>query len=106
MAAVAEEAGVSRKTVYRFFAGRDELARQAIFSSTQGLADSIERNLAKLADPADIVVEALVLGLDELRSNPVPPQRACRLTCSDLRQGRQVAPRSLHDQHLTTEKKP
>ena len=71
IAAVAAEAGVSRQTVYRYFAGRDELAKQTIFSTAEALSEQIASHVAQLTDPADIVVEALVLGLAEVRSDPV-----------------------------------
>ncbi len=71
VAAVATEAGVSRQTVYRYFAGRDELAKQAIFAAADRLGEQIASHVARLTDPADIVVEAMVLGLAEVRSDPV-----------------------------------
>ncbi len=71
IAAVAAEAGVSRQTVYRYFAGRDELAKLTIFSTAEALSEQIASHVAQLSDPADIIVEALVLGLAEVRSDPV-----------------------------------
>jgi len=71
VAAVATEAGVSRQTVYRYFAGRDDLAKQAIFATADRLGEQLARHVAPLTDPADIVVEAMVLGLKEVRSDPV-----------------------------------
>ncbi len=71
IAAVAAEAGVSRQTVYRYFVGRDELAKTAIFAAAGELRGKIVSHVASLRDPADIIVEALVLGLAEIRSGPV-----------------------------------
>ncbi len=71
VAAVAAEAAVSRQTVYRYFAGRDELAKRAIFAAAEALRAKIVGHVDALTDPADIIVEALVLGLREIRSDPV-----------------------------------
>ena len=71
IAAVAAEAGVSRQTIYRYFTGRDELAGRALGAAAEGLRARIDRSLAALADPADMIVEALVLGFAETRSDPV-----------------------------------
>lgn len=71
IAAIAAEAGVSRQTVYRYFSGRDELAKRAIFATAGALLEKITRHVALLTDPADVVVESLVLGLAEVRSNRV-----------------------------------
>ena len=69
--AVAAEAGVSRQTVYLYFAGRDELALRAIFAASDALRRRIDSQLAPLTEPDDIIVEAMVMGLGEMRSNPV-----------------------------------
>jgi len=71
IAAVASEAGVSRQTVYRYFGSRDEVVLRAIRAAAEGVRAKIERQIDALSDPADMVVEALVLGLAELRGDPV-----------------------------------
>ena len=71
IAAIAAEAGVSRQTVYRYFSGRDELAKRAIFATAEALQQKISNQVALLADPADVIVEGLVLGLAEIRSHGV-----------------------------------
>jgi AcrR family transcriptional regulator len=71
ISAIAAEAGVSRQTVYRYFPGRDELAKRAIFATAESLRGKIASHVALLSDPADAIVEALVLGLAEIRSNGV-----------------------------------
>jgi len=71
VAAIAAEAGVSRQTVYRYFAGRDELASGAILAAAEKVRAAIRSRIRALADPADMVVEALVLGLGAVRGDPV-----------------------------------
>jgi AcrR family transcriptional regulator len=71
IAAIAAEAGVSRQTVYRYFSGRDELAKRAMFATAAALQEKIVNQVALLADPADAIVEALVLALAEIRSHGV-----------------------------------
>ena len=71
VAAIAVEAGVSRQTVYRYFTGRDDLAKHTIFAAADRLGEQITSQVALLTDPADIVVEAMILGLAEVRSHPV-----------------------------------
>lgn len=71
VAAVAAEAGVSRQTVYRYFASRDELTGRALRAAAEGLRAKLDRSIAELAEPADMIVETLVLGLAEVRSDPV-----------------------------------
>lgn len=71
VAAIASEAGVSRQTVYRYFAGREELALKAIRAAAEGFRAKLASRIHALADPADMVVETLVLGLTEVRSDPV-----------------------------------
>lgn len=71
VAAVASEAGVSRQTVYRYFKGRDEIVLRTVRTTVDGLRAKIEREIRALADPADMIVEALVVAMGELRSDPV-----------------------------------
>ncbi len=69
--AIAGEAGVSRQTVYRYFSGRDELAKRAIFATAEALQEKIANQVALLSDPADVIVEGVVLGLAGVRSDGV-----------------------------------
>jgi AcrR family transcriptional regulator len=71
VSAIAAEAGVSRQTVYRYFPGRDDLAIRAVFATAVSLQEKIASQVALLSDPADVIVEALVLGLAGIRSDGV-----------------------------------
>lgn len=71
MAAVAAEAGVSRQTVYRYFASREALTLGTLRATAEAVRAKIEARIAGLRDPADMVVEAVVLGVDEIRADAV-----------------------------------
>jgi AcrR family transcriptional regulator len=71
VAAIAAEAGVSRQTVYRYFKGRDQVVLRAIRVSAEETRAKITDRIRPLTDPADMIVEGLVLGLAELRTHPV-----------------------------------
>ena len=71
VAAIATEAGVSRQTVYRYFRSRGELTGGAIAAAADELRAMISTQLRVLSDPADMIVEALVLGLNETLRHPV-----------------------------------
>lgn len=71
VAAVAAEAGVSRQTVYRYFKGRHELVGKALRAAGEGLRAKLDRSIAALREPADMIVETMVLSLAEIHSDPV-----------------------------------
>lgn len=71
VAAIAAEAGVSRQTIYRYFKGRDELALRTMRAAAEGLRAKIDHSIGALVDPTDMIVEALVLGVGEVGSDPV-----------------------------------
>lgn len=71
VASVAAEAGVSRPTVYRYFGDRDALVRDALADATARLRDTIHVAMASSTDAAAMIVEAVVVGLAEIPSEPV-----------------------------------
>ena len=71
MAALAEEAGVSRPTVYRYFPDRGAAIEATLFHAGRGLAASLAEQLRRHATPAQKAVEAMVFVLDEIPRDPV-----------------------------------
>jgi AcrR family transcriptional regulator len=71
MAAVATEAGVSRPTVYRYFADRRALLEATLFFAGRELADGIGERIRRLVTPAEKAVEAMRFVLQEVPRNPV-----------------------------------
>lgn len=71
MASVAGEAGVSRPTVYRYFADRRTLLEATLFYAGRSLADALGERLRGHASPADKAVEAMLFVHGEIPRDPV-----------------------------------
>jgi AcrR family transcriptional regulator len=71
IAAVAAEAGVSRPTVYRYFADRQALVEATLFYAGHRLASGIAEHLRRFATPARQAVEAVLYVLEEIPRDPV-----------------------------------
>jgi AcrR family transcriptional regulator len=71
MAAVAEEAGVSRPTVYRYFEDRRALLEATLFYAGRRLADAIGGELRRHATPAEKAVEAVLFVYTGIPRDPV-----------------------------------
>jgi AcrR family transcriptional regulator len=71
IAAVAERAGVSRPTVYRYFATRDELLDATLAAAGQEVAAGNDTLLGKFDDPRHMVVESALHVPELLRNHPV-----------------------------------
>jgi AcrR family transcriptional regulator len=71
MAAVAEEAGVSRPTVYRYFEDRRALLEATLFHAGRALADGLGERIRPCATPAEKAVEAMLFVLGEIPRDPV-----------------------------------
>lgn len=71
MAAVAQEAGVSRQTVYAHFGGREELLREAIARITGQVVDRVHDQVAGTSDSSERIVEFIVAIRSEFRRHSV-----------------------------------
>jgi TetR/AcrR family transcriptional regulator len=71
MQQVAESAGVARSTVYRYFPGRDDLLVATIKGEMEQLNVRIRKKLAAFPDPADQVVEGLIVAIKEIPKRPL-----------------------------------
>jgi TetR/AcrR family transcriptional regulator len=71
MQEVAECAGMARSTVYRYFPGRDDLLVATIKHEMEQLNARIRKKLAKYPNPADQVVEGMVLAIKEVPRRPL-----------------------------------
>ena len=63
---VANELGVTRQTVYRYFASTDDLLAAVASAAADGYLDRLARHLAQVTDPVEAVVEALTFTIDHL----------------------------------------
>jgi TetR/AcrR family transcriptional repressor of uid operon len=68
---VARRVGINRITIYRRFAGKDELLREVIFREARRLFDELERAIGDIESPEDQLVEGFAVGLELIRSHPV-----------------------------------
>jgi TetR/AcrR family transcriptional regulator len=68
---VAASAGVARSTLYRYFPGRDDLLVATIKGEMMALNERIRKRLAKYPDPADQVVEGLIVAIKEIPRRPL-----------------------------------
>lgn len=68
---VAAAAGVARSTLYRYFPRRDDLLVAVIKQEMQATNEFIQNRLSTLSEPADIIVEGLLLALQEIPRRPL-----------------------------------
>ena len=71
MKEVAISAGVARSTVYRYFPGRDDLLVATIKMEMERLNVRIRKKLARYPDPADQMVEGLIVAIKEVPRQPL-----------------------------------
>jgi TetR/AcrR family transcriptional regulator len=71
MKEVATSAGVARSTVYRYFPGRDDLLVATIKAEMERLNSRIRKKLARYPDPADQMVEGLIVAIKEVPRQPL-----------------------------------
>tara|TARA_R110002124_G_scaffold79785_4_gene211774 strand:- start:10410 stop:10988 length:579 start_codon:yes stop_codon:yes gene_type:complete len=68
---VADCAGVARSTVYRYFPGRDDLLVATIKGEMEQLNLRLRKRLEKYPDPADQVVEGMIVAIKEVPRRPL-----------------------------------
>jgi AcrR family transcriptional regulator len=70
MGHIAQYAGCSRGTLYRYFKTRHELDRAYINRSARLLAAKLSADLAAIHDPRERLVEGILRSVQEVRTNP------------------------------------
>jgi AcrR family transcriptional regulator len=71
IAAVAAEVGVSRPTVYRYFADRQALVEATLMHAGRDLGERLGERLRRFDAPAEMAVEAMCFVLHEIPREPV-----------------------------------
>lgn len=71
IAHVAQEAGVSRPTVYRYFKDREELIRSVLLQAGLRLANEVQEHIRAFDGPGEKIVEATLFTLRAIRENAV-----------------------------------
>lgn len=64
---VAQRAGCSRATVYRYVADKDELVREVLVRMAHVRSAKIERDLAHVTDPAEAIAEGVLRTVEAIR---------------------------------------
>lgn len=70
MADVAKAAGCSRATLYRYFENRRALHLAFVHREARRIGDLVAREVAGIADPGALVVEAMLAAVRLVRSEP------------------------------------
>jgi AcrR family transcriptional regulator len=71
MSHIAQAAGCSRATLYRYFENRHALQVAYMHRQTHRVAEDVARRLQHLTDPRERLVEAVQASLAAVRGNPV-----------------------------------
>lgn len=71
IASVAAQAGVSRPTVYRYFANRADMIQAALLWAARGHAERTAQHLRGFSRPDEQAVEGVLFALRLVRSDPV-----------------------------------
>ena len=67
---IAQEAGVTRPTVYSYFGSRDEVVRYALMQSGIAFAQEMLKHVERFATPAERVIESTLFSLKRLPKEP------------------------------------
>ncbi len=70
IADIAAEAGVTRRTVYRYFESTDELLRAAFALAAGGIVERMLAHARRYGDPGTRIIEAMLFLLRELPAEP------------------------------------
>lgn len=71
MREIADEAGIARSTLYRYFPTRNDVLIATIKEDMLDANDLIHKKVDHLNDPADLIVEGLLLALKEIPKRPL-----------------------------------
>ena len=71
MKEIAASAELARSTLYRYFSGRDDVLVATIIEEMTELNECISKRLVKYSDPADQVVEGLLVAIKEIPRRPL-----------------------------------
>ena len=71
MKEVAASAGIARSTLYRYFPGRDDLLVAIIKEEMMDVNTRILKKLSRYSNPADYVVEGLIVAIKEVPRRPL-----------------------------------
>ncbi len=67
---IAKQAGVTRPTVYRYFASRNEVLTTALMQSAYALGERIMAHMGGMADPVERYVETIVFAIEQIPNEP------------------------------------
>jgi AcrR family transcriptional regulator len=67
---VAEDLGVTRATVYRYYRNFEELMKATSLAAAGEFADRLKAHVAHLSDPAELLVELLAFVIERLPAEP------------------------------------
>ena len=68
---IAQEAGVTRPTVYSYFGSRDEVVRYALMQSGMTFSQEMLKYVDKFSTPRERVIEGMLYALKRLPKEPV-----------------------------------
>jgi AcrR family transcriptional regulator len=65
---VAESLGVTRQTIYRYFASTEALLTSVAFAAVADFLDRLAEHVAPYADPSEAILEGIAYGLEQVPS--------------------------------------